>query len=214
LSIKFRSNLSLQIQRKQNNAHLIISTEGYFRKEWKFLDAALYIYICTLSLTAAHFRISYSDGNNGILSKRHKQGAKDSEQRKSSAQILAAGQEINTRWFKYDWDYLCVNKSQFVQVIFEPPCICRILRDFTPKLGIFLPCGFKHSINNIHDNYPLRTKVHIFPSLNGRHQVLYAYKTTEKVIVLSSNSYSYRQQTGKKKIFNGMVGLPKLQKKN
>jgi hypothetical protein len=27
-----------------------------------------------------------------------------------------------TRWFKYDWDYLCVNKSQFVAVIFEPPC--------------------------------------------------------------------------------------------
>ena len=30
---------------------------------------------------------------------------------------------INTRWFKYDRDYLCVNKSQFVPVIFEPPCI-------------------------------------------------------------------------------------------
>jgi hypothetical protein len=29
----------------------------------------------------------------------------------------------NTRWFKYDQDYLCVNKSQFVPVIFEPPCI-------------------------------------------------------------------------------------------
>jgi hypothetical protein len=30
--------------------------------------------------------------------------------------------KINTRWFKYDGDYLCVNKSQFVPVIFEPPC--------------------------------------------------------------------------------------------
>ena len=29
-----------------------------------------------------------------------------------------------TRWFKYDRDYLCVNKSQFVPVIFEPPCSC------------------------------------------------------------------------------------------
>jgi hypothetical protein len=29
---------------------------------------------------------------------------------------------IYTRWFKYDRDYLCVNKSQFVPVIFEPPC--------------------------------------------------------------------------------------------
>ena len=28
-----------------------------------------------------------------------------------------------TRWFKYDQDDLCVNKSQFVPVIFEPPCI-------------------------------------------------------------------------------------------
>jgi hypothetical protein len=27
-----------------------------------------------------------------------------------------------TRWFKYDRDYLCVNKSQFVPVIFQPPC--------------------------------------------------------------------------------------------
>ena len=28
-----------------------------------------------------------------------------------------------TRWFKYDRDDLRVNKSQFVPVIFEPPCI-------------------------------------------------------------------------------------------
>ena len=27
-----------------------------------------------------------------------------------------------TRWFKYDRDWLCVNKSQFVPVIFKPPC--------------------------------------------------------------------------------------------
>ena len=30
---------------------------------------------------------------------------------------------LTTRWFKYDRDDLCVNKSQFVPVIFEPPCI-------------------------------------------------------------------------------------------
>jgi hypothetical protein len=30
---------------------------------------------------------------------------------------------LNTRWFKYERDDLCVNKSQFVPVIFEPPCI-------------------------------------------------------------------------------------------
>jgi hypothetical protein len=28
----------------------------------------------------------------------------------------------NTSWFKYDRDWLRVNKSQFVPVIFEPPC--------------------------------------------------------------------------------------------
>jgi hypothetical protein len=30
---------------------------------------------------------------------------------------------IYTRWLKYDRDWLCINKSQFVPVIFEPPCI-------------------------------------------------------------------------------------------
>jgi hypothetical protein len=32
---------------------------------------------------------------------------------------------VYTRWFKYDRDYLCVNKSQFFPVIFEPPCILK-----------------------------------------------------------------------------------------
>ena len=36
-----------------------------------------------------------------------------------------------TRWFKYDRDYLCVNKSQFVPVIFEPPCISTYLNLYT-----------------------------------------------------------------------------------
>jgi hypothetical protein len=31
---------------------------------------------------------------------------------------------IHTRWFKYDRDDLCVNKSQFVPVISELPCTC------------------------------------------------------------------------------------------
>jgi hypothetical protein len=31
----------------------------------------------------------------------------------------------NTRWFKYDRDWLCVNNSQFVPVVFEPPCTSR-----------------------------------------------------------------------------------------
>jgi hypothetical protein len=32
-----------------------------------------------------------------------------------------------TMWFKYDRDYLCVNKSQFVPVIFEPPCTLKAI---------------------------------------------------------------------------------------
>jgi hypothetical protein len=38
--------------------------------------------------------------------------------------VWGCDQGLTTRWFKYDWDDLCVNKSQFVPVIFEPPCIC------------------------------------------------------------------------------------------
>jgi hypothetical protein len=34
---------------------------------------------------------------------------------------LRFNSESNTRWFKYDRDDLCVNESQFVPVIFEPP---------------------------------------------------------------------------------------------
>ena len=36
-------------------------------------------------------------------------------------------QHSNTRQFKYDRDDLCVNKSQFVPVIFEPPCISSVI---------------------------------------------------------------------------------------
>jgi hypothetical protein len=35
-----------------------------------------------------------------------------------------------TRWFKYDRDWLCVNKSQFFPVILEPPCTYKVI--FTP----------------------------------------------------------------------------------
>ena len=42
-----------------------------------------------------------------------------------------------TRWFKYDRDWLCVNKSQFVPVIFEPPCKWK----FHPRTGYEGPDG-------------------------------------------------------------------------
>jgi hypothetical protein len=37
-----------------------------------------------------------------------------------------------TRWFKYDRDYLCVNKSQFVPVIFESPCMLVVVEVAAP----------------------------------------------------------------------------------
>ena len=50
-------------------------------------------------------------------------------------------QLVCTRWFKYDRDYLYVNKSQFVPVIFEPPCIMQsmdrsfqTIKEFWPHL--------------------------------------------------------------------------------
>jgi hypothetical protein len=49
---------------------------------------------------------------------------------------------LNTRWFKYNRDYLCVNKSQFVPVVFETPCNIQTLVDSSQKTH----CG---SITNI-----------------------------------------------------------------
>jgi hypothetical protein len=43
-----------------------------------------------------------------------------------------------TRWFKYDRDYLCVNKSQFVPIIFEPPCTMSIAKFLYPRTVVGL----------------------------------------------------------------------------
>ena len=48
-------------------------------------------------------------------------------------------EESSTRRFKYDRDYLCVNNSQFVPIIFEPPCIIH------SKKKNSLPCSLKFS---------------------------------------------------------------------
>ena len=45
---------------------------------------------------------------------------------------------VCTRWFKYDRDYLCVNKSQFVPVIFEPPCNLLLQIEATFLLSLIL----------------------------------------------------------------------------
>jgi hypothetical protein len=42
----------------------------------------------------------------------------------------------STRWFKYDRDDLCVNKSQFVPVIFEPLCKSCPITGLDKPLGL------------------------------------------------------------------------------
>ena len=75
----------------------------------------------------------------------------------------------NTRWFKYDRDDLCVNKSQFVPVIFEPPCITtcafvqgvifiNIFSTIQTSWGIFtcvFPCIFTIMILSIQQMHTL-----------------------------------------------------------
>jgi hypothetical protein len=55
--------------------------------------------------------------------------------------ISASFYTNNTRWFKYDRDYLCVNKSQFVPVIFEPPCILLVGPEWRSRYIDMLPVG-------------------------------------------------------------------------
>ena len=67
----------------------------------------------------------------GVLHLRHQLCAAQHETQLSKTDLLNFDKnwvlvtehwQINTRWFKYDRDDLCVNKSEFVPVIFEPPC--------------------------------------------------------------------------------------------
>jgi hypothetical protein len=57
-----------------------------------------------------------------------------------------------TRWFKYDLDYLCVNKSQFVPVIFEPPYMYKEQSQSKETFLLFpyfLCFGSNHYINKV-----------------------------------------------------------------
>jgi hypothetical protein len=47
---------------------------------------------------------------------------------------------LYTRWFKCDRDYLCVNKSQFVPVIFEPPCTCVSSNNYAFSRHLHISC--------------------------------------------------------------------------
>jgi hypothetical protein len=59
----------------------------------------------------------------------------------STVKLLHSG---STRWFKYDRDYLCVNKSQFVPVIFEPPCMSEIIH--STNTGLYCRCKVIYSL--------------------------------------------------------------------
>jgi hypothetical protein len=59
-----------------------------------------------------------------------------------------------TRWFKYDRDWLCVNKPQSVPVIFEPPCTGQLVLDHKVNHIINIPILF-HPANG--PVWPLRS---------------------------------------------------------
>jgi hypothetical protein len=47
-----------------------------------------------------------------------------------------AAKTWSARWFKYERDELCVNKLQFVPVIFEPPCTSLAKHERTWTWGV------------------------------------------------------------------------------
>jgi hypothetical protein len=53
---------------------------------------------------------------------------------------------IYTMWFKYDQDDLCVNKSQFVPVIFEPPCTLQMRRGYSSMCFLIEPWHIKENV--------------------------------------------------------------------
>jgi hypothetical protein len=76
----------------------------------------------------------------------------------------------NTRWFKYDRDCLCENKSQFVPVIFEPPCNCfsGFVFSLVLKYEHINRCLRLHtSLGHILSHFPHSTFIYTFYSVSG-----------------------------------------------
>jgi hypothetical protein len=71
--------------------------------------------------------------------------------------LLSKLEFYGTRWFKYDPDYLCVNKSQFAPVIFEPPCISgsmhKLLKSYLEGRFQRISLQSKHHNLNIHSEW-------------------------------------------------------------
>jgi hypothetical protein len=77
---------------------------------------------------------------------------------------ISSGTSICTRWFKYDQDYLCVNKSQFVPVIFEPPCTRTVTFLF---LWILIFITYKSSGSSNRLRRRMRIVLHVGVSLSS-----------------------------------------------
>jgi hypothetical protein len=66
-----------------------------------------------------------------------------------------------TRWFKYDRDDLCVSKSQFTPVIFEPPCMYLMILPlliYTYDLPKFAFCHYQLTENS---QFHITIKLHL-----------------------------------------------------
>jgi hypothetical protein len=76
-----------------------------------------FVYICTCILFKLHLCILPINILISCCASKFLTDEIISYKRETDARV-----KLNTRWFKYDRDYLCVNKSQFVPVVFESPC--------------------------------------------------------------------------------------------
>jgi Notch-like protein len=112
-----------------------------------------YIFNCVLSTGTFPTLMKYS-----IVKPLFKKGDKSNLSNHRPMSLLTSFSKIFekiTRWFKYDRDNLCVNKSQFVPVIFEPPCIIytRIYKHLVTHniLENSMDCYLKEIINALNN---------------------------------------------------------------
>ena len=86
-----------------------------------------------------------------------------------------------TRWFKYDRDYLCVNKSQFVPVIFEPPCtFSRLLHRIQYTLHCRVVTHYSNKTNPIFFLFIIITYLQVkLPSTKQRNSKSFTFRKNE-----------------------------------
>jgi hypothetical protein len=93
-----------------------------------------------------------------------------------------------TRCFKYDRDDLCVNMSQFVPVIFEPPCI--ILVRYCLRLLVFKPLsGYRcMSVEFLHLCCPVEAQTTRWSNLSATSYTKCLNGSRFRKIILKLNS--------------------------